>query len=172
MYGDVAEMDGFKSDNRDSLVDGPWMIHPWLSFYKLDMVRDFFLNFEPGNGFDTGGYNWFNFISKTNLEKKNYWVRDETIMYFPWYDISNSGPPGYEKEYFDQAGIQLYGQVQIYDGKFVHALNSTKFSNDSMNPKTNWCKGFLDASILLSGGLEFSEENGFRNTSKCKSIKV
>ena len=34
MYGDVNEIDGNKTETHlpDDIVDGPWTIHPWLSF--------------------------------------------------------------------------------------------------------------------------------------------
>jgi hypothetical protein len=170
MYGDVAEQEGSKSDGLDHLVNGPWMLHPWLSFYKFDLVKDFNLDFQPCGGFDTGGGNWEIFISKSGLKKEDYWCRDNTIMYFPWYEISSSGPSGYEKEYFSYNGAQIYGQVQIYDGKFVHILNSSKFSNDPVEPKTNWCRGFLDCSMLFGGALDFCKINGFHNNSECSKL--
>jgi hypothetical protein len=107
------------------------------------------MDWMPINDFDTGGANWYSFFSRKNLNKKDYWLRDNTIMYFPWKDISDAGPNGYKDQYFKWNDIIIYGQVQIYDNKFIHMLNS-KFLDDPMNPKTNWCKGFLDLALLNS----------------------
>jgi hypothetical protein len=150
MFGDVMEMSGMNSKSKDDLNDSPWVIHPWLSFYKLDFLDGYKMDWLPCNGFDTGGCNWENFISKKNLKKEDYWLRDKTIMHFPWIDISNDGPAGYENEYFNWNGTQIYGQVQIYDNKFIHVLNS-RFLDDPFNPKTNWCKGFLESNLLKKG---------------------
>ena len=172
MYGDVCEMDGTKTigDSIDNITNGPWVIHPWLSFYKYDFVKDYDLDFDSCHGFDTGGKNWDLFISKKNLNKSDYWKRDNTIMYFPFDSISNHGPAGYEKHYFNWGGKNVYSQVQIYDNKFIHMLNS-KYLDDPANPKTNWCKGFLDMAILSEGIIDFSEENGFHNEGPSKRIK-
>ena len=82
------------------------------------------MNWNPCPNFDTGGANWDAFFSKKNISKETYWLREKTIMYFPWLESSNSGPAGYENEYFIWDNTQIYGQVQIYDNKFVHMLNS------------------------------------------------
>lgn len=150
MYGDIAEID--TSEFRSGSNERPWMLHPWLSFYRYDFINDFSMDWSACPGFDTGGKNWYNLISKLGIEKKNYWRRDNIIMHFPWKDISNSGPHGHENEYFRWGEKVIYGQVQIYDDKFVHMLNS-KYLDDPMNPKTNWCKGFLDACILKERGI-------------------
>lgn len=164
MYGDVSEIDSAKSPSHfpEDIIDSPWIIHPWLSFYRYDFVKDFDLNWYPSPGFDTGGKNWENFISKLNLNKKDYWRRHKTLMYFPFDDISGSGPHPYESHYFNWKNTQVYSQAQIYDGKFIHMLNS-KYLDDPMNPKTNWCKGFLDMALLIDGDTEFTEVNGFHN---------
>lgn len=171
MYGDVNEMDGFKTESHQlrDVVDGPWHIHPWLSFYKYDLVKDYPMDWSPVHNFDTGGKNWENFISKAGLDKSNYWRRDKTIMYFPFMEMGGGGPQGYEKHYFMWKGMQVYGQVQIYDGKFIHMLNS-KFLDDPSNPKTNWCKGFLDLAILLDGTLPFNSNFGFYNEGPAEHI--
>jgi hypothetical protein len=164
MYGDVCEMDGSKTqrDSLEDITDGPWVIHPWLSFYKYDFVKDFNLDFDSCHGFDTGGRNWEAMISKKNISKADYWKRHKTLMYFPFDEISNHGPAGYEKHFFVWNGEKIYSQVQIYDGKFIHMLNS-KYLDDPGNPKTNWCKGFLDNAMLTDGILKFDENNGFHN---------
>jgi hypothetical protein len=171
MYGDVLERSDFKSpaDSIEEIVDGPWALHPWLSFYKYDFVKDYDLSWYPSPGFDTGGKNWDNFISKLNPEKKNYWRRHKTIMYFPFDEISGAGPSPYELHFFSWNGENVYSQVQIYDGKFIHMLNS-KYLDDPMNPKTNWCKGFLDMAILVDGDTEFDESNGFHNEGPSNKI--
>jgi hypothetical protein len=153
MFGDIMEINGGGSKSIDNLNESPWVIHPWLSFYKLDFLEGYEMNWLPCNNFDTGGSNWESFISKKNLNKKDYWLRDKTIMYFPWEENSNSGPRGYENEYFTWNGVQIYGQVQIYNNSFIHMLNS-KFLDDPFNPKTNWAKGFLDACIMTKHPLK------------------
>ncbi len=150
MYGDVMEANGQGSKSINELNDSPWVIHPWLSFYRLDFIKDFNMDWTPGTNFDTGGSNWESFISKKGINKETYWLRDKTIMYFPWEDVSKDGPHGYENEYFNWNGNQIYGQVQIYDNKFIHVLNS-RFLDDPFNPKTNWCKGFLDSGLMRHG---------------------
>ena len=164
MYGDVNEMDGHKTDSHqlEDVKPGPWHIHPWLSFYRYDLIKDYPMDWSSAPNFDTGGKNWDNFISRSGLDKKNYWRRHKTIMYFPFMEISGGGPAGYEKHYFPWRGNQIYGQVQIYDGKFIHMLNS-KYLDDPSNPKTNWCKGFLDLAILMDGTLPFNSDFGFYN---------
>ena len=170
MYGDVNEKDGHKTDSQqlEDLVDGPWMIHPWLSFYKYEAVKHFDLNWMP-SGFDCGGGNWEALIKPGGFDKKNYWRRHKTIMYFPFDSISGCGPHPYESHYFRWNDIDVYSQVQIYDGTFIHMLNS-KFLDDPLNPKTNWCKGFLDMALLIDGETEFKEENGFHNEGPAKKI--
>jgi hypothetical protein len=149
-FGDIMEANNQSSKSVDELNDSPWVIHPWLSFYRLDFLEDFNMDWLPCNNFDTGGSNWATFFSKKNIDKKTYWLRDKTIMYFPWQDYSNAGPQGYENEYFTWKGIQVYGQVQIYNNTFIHMLNS-KFLDDPFNPKTNWAKGFLDSGLIRNG---------------------
>jgi hypothetical protein len=149
-YGDVMEANGRGSKSINELNNSPWVIHPWLSFYRLDFLKDFNMNWLPCSDFDTGGSNWESFFSKKGINKKTYWLRDKTILYFPWESVSDNGPLGYENEYFKWNGNQIYGQVQIYDNKFIHVLNS-RFLDDPFNPKTNWCKGFLDAGLLSHG---------------------
>jgi hypothetical protein len=163
-YGDVAEKDGHKNqtDLIENVFDGPWMLHPWLSFYKTEFFDMLSPNWEPCSGFDTGGMNWELVFSKKNINKKEYWKRHKTIMYYPFDGISNHGPQGYEKHFFEWNGNLVHSQVQIYDGKFIHMLNS-KFLDDPSNPKTNWCKGFLDHAILSTGKIKFNQENGFHN---------
>lgn len=171
MYGDVNEIswDRTPGEKIENLTDGPWCMHPWLSFYKYDLVKDKPMDWSPCKGFDTGGKNWEVFISKSGLKKKDYWRRDTIIMYYPFYDVSNADPAGDEKYYFKWNGQMIYGQVQIYDGKFIHMLNS-KFLDDPLNPKTSWCKGFLDLALLESGGISFEYANGFYNNGPAQKI--
>jgi hypothetical protein len=171
MYGDVNEMDGNKTETHlpDDIVDGPWTIHPWLSFYKYDTIKNYDLDWSPVNGFDCGGGNWEALIKPGGFDKKNYWRRHKTIMYFPFDSISGCGPHPYEKHYFRWNDVDVYSQVQIYDGTFIHMLNS-KYLDDPSNPKTNWCKGFLDMSLLLDGKTEFTNENGFHNEGPANKI--
>ena len=149
MWGDVMEVDNVVSPTLDKkdVVDGPWMIHPWLSFYKFDFVKDFQLDFMPcrfGNGnFDTGGKMWENFVSKQGLDKKTYWFRNNINMMYPLEDISNAGPHPYETQYFMFNGKLIYGQIQLNNG-FIHMLNSP---NSSMHPKVAFVKGFLTACL-------------------------
>ena len=171
MYGDVCERDGQKtpSDRLEDVIDSPWVIHPWLSFYKTEFFEGTSPDWDSCHGFDTGGRNWDNVISKKSLDKRNYWLRHKTIMYYPFDDISHHGPAGYEKHFFGWNGERVHSQVQIYDGKFIHMLNS-KYLDDPMNPKTNWCKGFLDNAILSSAKIEFNSSNGFHNEGPCYFI--
>lgn len=164
MYGDVCEEENCKSpsDLMESVIEGPWVLHPWLSFYKTDFFDGLNPDWNPCSGFDTGGKNWENVIKKKKLNKKDYWLRHKTLMYFPFDEISDSGPEKFKNHFFLWNGENVYSQIQIYDGKFVHMLNS-KYLDDPRNPKTNWCKGFLDSCILASGSLEFSNLNGFHN---------
>ena len=164
MYGDVAEKDGHKTESQqpEDLSDGPWMMHPWLSFYKYDAVKDYDLDWYPVEGFDCGGKNWENLILPGGFDKKNYWRRHRTIMYFPFDTISGCGPHPYESHYFKWNGTDVFSQVQIYDGTFIHMLNS-KYLDDPLNPKTNWCKGFLDMALLIDGDTDFNKDNGFHN---------
>ena len=164
MYGDVAERDGYKTESHqiDDLAEGPWMLHPWLSFYKYETVKNYNLDWSPQAGFDCGGKNWESFILPGGFKKIDYWKRHKTIMYFPFDEISGCGSHPYESHYFKWNGTDVYSQVQIYDGKFIHMLNS-KYLDDPMNPKTNWCKGFLDMALLIDGSTEFNLGNGFHN---------
>lgn len=170
MYGDVAEPDGHKTpmDKTDNLVNGPWMIHPWLSFYKYDLVESANMDWVPCTGFDTGGMNWYNFISKGSFDKNHYWLRDKTIMYYPFYNTSNDGPDNFRKHYFRWENNIVSGQVQIYDKTFIHMLNS-KFLDNPLNPKTCWCKGFLDLALLI-GGARFCNDQGFYNDGPSNNI--
>jgi hypothetical protein len=98
------------------------------------------------------------------IEKKDYWRRHRTIMYFPFDEICGPG-----SLYFPWKGTDVYSQVQIYDGKFIHMLNS-KYLDDPMNPKTNWSKGFLDMALLIDGSTEFTEDSGFHNEGPANKI--
>lgn len=149
MYGDVMLMANFKGERKDQ----PWVIHPWLSFYKLDFLEDYPMDWRPMlPNFDTGGMNWESFISKKGIDKETYWVRENMIMYFPWKEYSDAGPSSDKNSFFMWNGQRIYGQVQIYDNKFIHMLNS-KYLDDPFNPKTNWCRGFLDSALLKKGKL-------------------
>lgn len=171
MYGDVCEMDGCKNESHllEKVSDGPWVIHPWLSFYRTNFLDGLSPDWDSCPGFDTGGMNWYRIISEKNIKKMDYWKRHNTLMYYPFDEISHHGPSGYENHFFEWNGQSIHSQVQIYDGKFIHMLNS-KFLDDPKNPKTNWCKGFLDNAILSSGKLEFIEKNGFHNEGPANKI--
>ena len=167
MYGDVSEMATAQTPEKDqglaAVVEGPWVLHPWLSFYRYDLVCNVNMNWLPAPHFDTGGSNWAVFVEPGQFRKKDFWRRQNTIMYYPFDELlGGRGPPPYEKQYFPWRCRSVYGQVQIYDGHFVHMLNS-KYLDDPANPKTNFCKGFLDAALLLEGSTPFTTENGFHN---------
>lgn len=172
MWGDVMEVDNYPKSGghngmeKQNINENPWVLHPWLSFYKLDFVKPYKLNFLPGgnneNGdlhFDTGGENYEAFIRKLDVKKEDYWFRENIIMYYPFYEISNAGPPPYEKHYFNYNKEKIYGQIQINNG-FIHLLCSSKMSQDSFNPKIVICKGMLDG-ILLSNNIVFDRSNGY-----------
>jgi hypothetical protein len=68
MWGDISEIDSFKSGSnlKKDIIEGPWILHPWLSCYKFDFVKDEKMDwlpcrFQNGN-FDTGGSLWVSFI--------------------------------------------------------------------------------------------------------------
>ena len=159
MYGDIDEMDGKKTlDNKKKNIieGGDWWIHPWLSFYKYDFIKDYEMNWLPAPGCDTGGSNWEAFIKKKKLKKKDYWYRENIIMYYPFAPMSNSGDPPYKKHYDIHNGEKFYGQIQV-NNEFMHLLNSS-ILNDIKHPKTAYMKGLLDA-ILLLGGITFDQTN-------------
>lgn len=161
MWGDIMEMSGKESGSfhKSNIKDGPWVLHPWLSFYKLDFIRNYKMDWMPvQNYFDTGGANWTNFISKANLNKADYWFRDNIIMYYPFAQQSNVGPSPYEKHYCDFLGDKFYGQIQINNG-FMHFLNSSILTNP-LHPKTAICRGMLDG-ILLANGFHFTSAHGY-----------
>ena len=144
MWGDVNEADTHKSPSDDNIIDGPWSLHPWLSFYKLDFIRDYNMNWSAIDHHDTGGQNWFNFISKIGVDKKVYWFRNNINMMYPWKEISNAGPPPYETHYFKYDNKTIYGQVQI-NNEFIHMLNSP---SNLLHPKVAFVKGFLEARLM------------------------
>ena len=160
MWGDVMEISNQSSGSfkKSDVKPGPWVLHPWLSFYKLDFIRNYKMDWMPTSDFDTGGKNWYNFISKANLNKANYWFRDNIIMYYPFAKQSNAGQPPYQKHYCSFQGDKFYGQIQINNG-FMHFLNSRILTNP-LHPKTAICRGMLDG-ILLANGFKFNEENGY-----------
>lgn len=160
MYGDLTENGGEKSDSfyKKDVKDTPWVLHPWCSFYKLDFIKDYKMNWLPCKQFDTGGENWESFVKLKNLNKKYYWFRDNIIMYYPFADISNAGQPPYEKHYCLYNGKAFYGQLQI-NNSFLHLLNSCTLT-EPLHPKSAFCKGMLDG-ILLSSGYSFNKENGY-----------
>ena len=55
MWGDVDEPSNAKTPslNKSDIVNGPWFVHPWLSFYRYDFVKDYHLDFMPCEHFDT-----------------------------------------------------------------------------------------------------------------------
>lgn len=160
MWGDVMEISTKSSGSfyKRDIKPGPWILHPWLSFYKLDFIRDYKMDWMPTPDFDTGGKNWYNFISKVNLNKADYWSRDNIIMYYPFAKQSSAGPPPYEKHYCNFQGEKFYGQIQINNG-FLHFLNSHILTNP-LHPKTAICKGMLDG-ILLANGFKFTANHGY-----------
>lgn len=145
MWGDVDEPDNAKTPslNKSDIVNGPWKLHPWLSFYKYDFVKDYPLDFMPCDHFDTGGKLWETFVSKRGLNKRDYWFRENILMLFPFEEVSNAGPHPYETHYFMLGDKKVYGQVQVNNG-FIHMLNSP---NDILHPKVAYVKGFLEASL-------------------------
>ena len=159
MWGDIMEIANQTSNSfyKCDIKEGPWVLHPWLSFYKLDFIKNYKMDWMPTVNFDTGGKNWENFISKAQLAKSDYWIRDNIIMYYPFANISNAGPSPYEKHYCHYQKEKFYGQIQINNG-FLHFLNSHILTNP-LHPKTALCKGFLDG-ILLANGFHFTKENG------------
>jgi hypothetical protein len=160
MYGDLSENGGEKSDSfyKKDVKDTPWVLHPWCSFYKLDFIKDYKMNWLPCKQFDTGGENWESFVKLKKLNKKDYWFRDNIIMYYPFADISNAGPPPYEKHYCLYNCKAFYGQLQI-NNSFLHLLNSCTLT-EPLHPKSAFCKGMLDG-ILLSSGYSFNKKNGY-----------
>jgi hypothetical protein len=160
MWGDLMEPDNGRSGTfkRDKIKpDTPWVLHPWLSFYALDFIKPYKMDWLPTPQFDTGGKNWNNFISRANLNKTNYWFRDNIIMYYPFAAHSTAGDPPYQQHYCDCTSGKFYGQIQINNG-FMHLLNS-HILTDPLHPKTAVCKGMLDG-ILLANGFAFNVANG------------
>lgn len=145
MWGDVDEPTAQKSPTlyKKDIIDGPWHMHPWLSFFKLNFVINADLNFLPSDhrSTDTGGSLWETFIEKRQLNKKDYWFRDNIKMLFPFREVSNVGPDLYKDHYFLYNNEKCYGQIQI-NNEFIHMLNSP---NDLLHPKVAFIKGFLDA---------------------------
>jgi len=160
MWGDIMEISNKSSGSfyKRDIKSGPWVLHPWLSFYKLDFIRQYKMDWMPTTDFDTGGKNWYNFISKANLNKADYWFRDNIIMYYPFAKESSAGPPPYEMHYGNFQGEKFYGQIQINNG-FLHFLNSHILTN-LLHPKTALCKGMLDG-ILLANGFKFTANHGY-----------
>ena len=146
MWGDLCEPDTHKSPSslKDDIVEGPWFLHPWLSFYRFDFVKDQNMDWTAIDHFDTGGQNWYTFISKLNVKKQDYWFRDNIKALFPWKEVSNVGPSPYEDHYFRYENKNVYGQIQI-NNKFIHMLNSP---SDLLHPKVAFMKGFLDGNLL------------------------
>jgi len=142
MWGDVDEPSNNKSLSiyKKDVIDGPWYLHPWLSFYKLEFVINEKLDFKPCNYSDTGGSLWTSFIQNKKLNKLNYWFRDNIIMLFPFKSISTAGQYPYEDHYFLYNNKKCYGQIQI-NNEFIHMLNSP---NNLLHPKVAYIKGFLD----------------------------
>jgi hypothetical protein len=166
MWGDIMELYDKTSDSfiKEKMNNSPWILHPWLSFYKLDFIREYKMNWEPSPGTDTGGSNWEPFIKilsnkhENKINKSDYWFRDNIIMYYPFAKYSNSGPKPYEKHYCKHNNQTFYGQIQFNNG-FMHLLNS-HILTDPFHPKTAMAKGILDG-ILLANGYEFTKENGY-----------
>lgn len=145
MWGDVNEASTHKTSTlkKEDIIEGPWSLHPWLSFYKYDFVKNENMNWSAIDNHDTGGQNWNTFISKNKLDKRNYWFRDNIQMLFPYKEISNSGKHPYEKEFFIYENKLCYGQIQLNNG-FIHMLNSP---SNLLHPKVCFVKGFLDSKL-------------------------
>ena len=143
MWGDIQEIEYCKSESKSELKDGPWVLHPWLSFYKFDFVKDEPMNWLPCSNFDTGGNLWHSFIKGKNLKKETYWCRENIDMLFPFKEVSNSGPPPFESHYFLYNNKKVYGQIQLNNG-FIHMLNS---ANEPLHPKLIYVKAFLDSRL-------------------------
>lgn len=148
MWGDVDEPDTHKSPTiyKTDIIDGPWHMHPWLSFFKLDFIINEKMNFLPCSNCDTGGSLWESFIKPKQLNKKDYWFRDNIQMLFPFRAISNAGPYPYEDHYFLYNNKECYGQIQI-NNEFIHMINS---HSNILHPKVAYMKGFLDCVIMNS----------------------
>jgi hypothetical protein len=152
MWGDVQEISSHMSPSmkKEDIVDGPWTLHPWLSFFKYQFVKNEEMNWMPGpledgsGTFDTGGALWTTFISKHPFNKCDYWFRDNIKMLFPFKEVSNAGLPPYEKEYFTYEDKIWYGQIQI-NNEFIHMLNSP---SNLLHPKVAFMKGFLESRLL------------------------
>ena len=150
MWGDIAEIDNFKSgsDLKKDIKEGPWIIHPWLSFFKFDFVKNENMNWLPcvyqNGNFDTGGKLWENFIKNKNLKKEIYWFRENINMLYPFKEISNSGPHPYQTHYFLYNNKITYGQIQLNNG-FIHMINS---ANEILHPKLIYVKAFLDSRLI------------------------
>jgi len=149
MWGDVDENGKSKSPTifKKDMIQSPWYLHPWLSFYKYDFIKNENVDFSPCPNCDTGGSLWDTFISKRNdLNKGDYWFRDNIVMMFPYKEISDAGPDPYKDHYFTYNNKPCYGQLQINNG-FIHMLNS---HSDLLHPKVSYIKGFLDSAIFTS----------------------
>ncbi len=147
MYGDV-QMSNKWDHKMETRKNFDWVLHPWLSFFKLDFIINEDMNWLPIENFDTGGGN-SSIIKKKNLDIDNYWIRDLNKGVFPWKDVSNSGPSPYENQYFQYKDKKIYGLIQIYNKTFIHMLNSHML-DDPFNPKTAWCLGFLEHALNYS----------------------
>jgi len=149
MWGDVDEPNNHKSPSiyKKDMIDELWHMHPWLLFFKLDFVINENLNFIPDDtngGTDTGGSLRESLIQKKQLNKKDYWFRDNIVYLFPFKSISNAGPPPYEDHYYLYNNKVYYGQIQI-NNEFIHMLNS---HSNLLDPKVAYIKGFLDHAII------------------------
>ena len=146
MWGDLNEPSNYKTPSlfKKDIVEGPWYLHPWLSFYKFDFIKNENMNFCPCEHADTGGSNWLAFISKRNeLKKSDYWFLENIVMMYPFKEISDAGPPLYEDEYFTYNNKTTYGQIQINNG-FIHMLNS---HSHPLHPKVAYIQGFLESAL-------------------------
>lgn len=168
MYGDVMEADNYRSNSfkKEDIIDGPWVLHPWLSFYKYDFIKDYSMNWLPCPHLDTGGMNWEAFFKHKNLDKRDYWFRENIITYYPFVKQSNAGEHPYENHYFNFLGKKYYGQIQI-NNSFIHLLNSNILTN-VMHPKTAYFKGILDA-ILLTNGIQFDKTNFYETMNSIRN---
>jgi hypothetical protein len=151
MYGDV--MDCGSSPTTECVDDGrPWVLHPWLSFYRLDFVAAHHKDWRPdrvlGRQCDTGAANWLAFIKPKGLAKAPYWRRESIMRFHPAGLPAPTGRPGASTS-----------QVQFND-HFVHLLNSAQPQCEMLRHKYSYGRGLLDG-ILMAAGIEMGPKNRY-----------
>lgn len=91
----------FASKYHENYCDNiPWTLHHWLSFYKLDFVKEYSLNFLPMSEnkeihFNTSEYNYETLIKKINVH----------IFLFEKLVVINHNP--YEDHYLNMIILQF-----------------------------------------------------------------